>query len=91
MGATTTLERCSTCYRRHRSWRARAQCRWPRAEWIVGNNRFASVSYCPRGTTVMLYADRVGAEKAKRVIDRLGCGGQCFGWPGHKVIDLGAV
>jgi hypothetical protein len=30
------------------------------------------------------------ARQARAFIDRLGCGGQCFGPPGHKIVDLDA-
>jgi hypothetical protein len=80
---------CHGCGRAHRTWRALAKCRWRKAEWVSGNGRFASVSYCPRGITVQLYADRVEAEQAKAFIDRLACGGRCIGPSGHKIADLG--
>jgi hypothetical protein len=74
---------CQRCRRRHKSWRTVALCRWPRSEWVVGNPSFAgpcfaSVSHCPRGITVILYPTKAEAEAAKRLIDRLACGGRCM-------------
>jgi hypothetical protein len=63
-----------------------AECRWPRAVWVEGEGRFASVSACPPGVTVMLFGARADAERAKRQIDATACGGQCWKW--HRVVDL---
>jgi hypothetical protein len=80
---TTTTSCCRRCGKRHRSWRTVALCRWRGAEWIVGDPPFAgpcfaSVSHCPRGVTVILYPTKAEAEAAKRLIDRLACGGRCM-------------
>lgn len=62
-----------------------AHKRWPRAEWIAGDDRYASVAYC-RVTTVQTYQWITQAENAKRIIDSSGCGGRCV--RRHKIIDL---
>jgi hypothetical protein len=65
-----------------------ARNRWPAAEWIIGDGRYASVAYCGT-TTVMLFATLAEAERAKTFIDRLACGHACQA--GHEVIDLQAA
>jgi len=60
--------------------------RWRRAIWIVGDGPWASVSRCPRGTTVQLYGEEAEALRAKRVIDGSGCSGACVGR--HEVVEL---
>lgn len=70
----------------------KARRRWPRAGWIVGHGRYASVATCPHGphpepiTTVMLFESFDEAAHAKREIDWGGCGGRCRG--NHRVVDL---
>jgi hypothetical protein len=95
MSATTTTAAvpCSQCGRRHRSWLAVAKCRWPRAEWVCGDPpfdgpAFASVSLCggEGQTTVILYPTEAEARGAKRLIDRLACGGRCCRL--HSVVEL---
>lgn len=57
-----------------------AQCRWPLAAWISGNGPLALLAHC-RQLTVTLWQDeeRTKAEQAKAQIDRLACGGGCYG------------
>ena len=81
----TCPPRCRRCGSAHRTWHKLASCRF-RALWVSGNDRFASVSFCPRGTTVQMYATRPEAEAAKAAIDTGNCGGACIRH--HKVIDL---
>jgi hypothetical protein len=94
MTTTTTAATpvCCRCGRRHKSWRAVALCRWPKAIWIAGNPPFdgpcyASVSSCPgfrrSGPTVILYRTEARAMEGKKLIDGLGCGGGCCRM--HKV------
>ena len=59
-----------------------ARRRWPAAEWIIGEGRYASGDV----TTVMLFATQAEAEHAKTLIDNLGCGGACVGE--HEITDL---
>src|SRR5262249_24945858 len=66
------------CGALHRTWRRVAECHWPRAEWVSGEGRFASMSDCPPGATVMLFRAREDAERAERVIDATGWGGRCW-------------
>ncbi len=80
---------CPLCGRRHRSWYGAATCRWPKAAWVQGDARWASVSFCPRGITAQLYPTRQEAEKAVAFINRLGCGGSCMGPGRHRLVDLG--
>lgn len=63
-----------------------AERRWRGAVWVhgVGGN-FASVSYCPRGITVVVCETREGAEAQKRSIDEGGCGGRCV--KEHEVVQ----
>ncbi len=89
-----SLSPCRACGRRHVSWHTLARCRWRRAVWVAGEGRYASVSLCGhsvgRGrmvyTTVELHPTRESAERAKAIIDRLGCGGRCC--RDHFVTDL---
>jgi hypothetical protein len=62
-----------------------ARRRWPAAEWIIGDGRYASVAR--RGiTTVMLFATPAEAGRAKALIDRTGCGQACR--REHEVTNL---
>jgi hypothetical protein len=72
-------------------WRRLARRRWPRAEWIAGRGRYASVSFCGPAVTVILYPTLKGALEEKAEIDILGCGGRCTGRRAHRVVDLGRV
>lgn len=72
----------------HRSYRTLAKCLWPRSCWVAGTGRYASVAYC-RVTTIELHETLESAEKAKATIDRLACGGLCYG--SHRIVDLEAV
>lgn len=74
------------CARQHRTWHSLARCMWPRAAWVAGDGPFASVSWCPRGLTVVLHETALGAANAVRTIDAAGCGGRCIG--NHEVIRL---
>jgi hypothetical protein len=69
------------------SYVATARRRWPAAEWIIGNGRYASVAYCDV-TTVILFATRAEAERAKALIDRIACGHACL--REHEIVNLGA-
>jgi len=92
----TKSDRCRHCYRRHRSWQARAQCLLRPTFWVTGNPPlsgpcFASISDCGRwagrvARTVILYPTREEAEKAKRRLDNDACGGRCSNR--HRVIEL---
>lgn len=53
-----------------------ARWRWPDAEWIIGNGKWASVTHCDV-ITVMLFETKAEAETAKEFIDKTGCGGGC--------------
>ncbi len=64
----------------------RARKKWPKAEWIIGDGPWASVSYCPGGLTVMLFGTCAEAAKAKSVIDENGCSGTCQ--LDHKIEQL---
>ena len=64
-----------------------ARRRWPAAEWIIGNGRYASVAYCDV-TTVILFETQAEAEHAKAFIDRLACGHACL--REHEIVNLGA-
>jgi hypothetical protein len=90
---TAATPACRRCGRRHRSWRAVAMCRWPNAIWIAGSAPddgpcFASVSLCggDAQTTVILYPSDEEAQAAKRLIDRLACGGRCCRL--HSVVEV---
>ena len=62
-----------------------ARRRWPAAEWIIGEGRYASVASCDV-TTVMLFRTQAEAGHAKTLIDNLGCGGACI--RKHEITDL---
>ena len=72
-------------------WRRLARRRWPRAGWIAGRGRYASVSFCGPAVTAMLYPTIEGALDEKAEIDSLGCGARCAGRRAHRVVDLGRV
>jgi len=91
MSVTETVPappQCPRCWRRHRTWRTLAGCVLSPVAWTTGDGPWASVSFCPRGTTAILYPDRAGAERAKAQVDRTRCGGACIGQ--HRVKYLGA-
>ncbi len=77
-----------------RAWRPRNStvCRarklWPKAEWIEGNGRYATVASCGV-LTVMLHRTRAKARQALAWIDELCCGGQCRGI--HAMYDIFSV
>jgi hypothetical protein len=73
------------CGRRHQSYRTLAKCKWPRAEWIRGDGRYALLAHC-RVLTVALHQTHESAEKSKQVIDTSACGGHCHN--NHEIIDL---
>jgi hypothetical protein len=66
----------------------KARKRWPKAEWIEGNGRYASLAHC-QCLTVCLFETQAEAERAKRAIDSSGCGGRCY--KHHEIVDLGDV
>ena len=72
-------------------WRRLARRRWPRAEWIAGRGRYASVSFCGPAVTVILYPTLEGALNEKAEIDILGCGGRCIGRMDTAWSTLGRV
>jgi hypothetical protein len=65
-----------------------ARRRWPAAEWIIGDGRYASVAHCD-STTVILFTTPAEAEHAKTLIDHTGCGHACHGE--HEITDLDAA
>src|SRR5260370_33721145 len=56
-----------------------ARMTWPKALWIEGSGRYASVSFCAPGPTVVLCRSYAAAKALKRQIDDTGCGGQGAG------------
>lgn len=79
-----------TCGRVHRLHRALARCRWPRAEWVMGDGPHAVLSHCGRGLTVALYATEAEAEKARASLDSSRCGHACNGTGWHELVSLPA-
>lgn len=73
------------CTRNHRTWRALAQCIWPRTEWINGNGKYATVAYC-HVLTIMLHQTLDDAAAALHAINDTGCGGRCNNR--HEIIEL---
>lgn len=71
---------------RQKSFVALARARWPRAEWIIGNGEYASVSECDERPTIMLLGSLAEAEIAKRQIDDTGCCGRCTN--AHAIVCL---
>jgi hypothetical protein len=43
---TRPTRRCDVCDRQHRRWHTQAKCCWPRAIWVAGDGRWATVAYC---------------------------------------------
>jgi hypothetical protein len=54
--------------------------------WVAGDGPWASVSYCPRGTTAILFPSRDEAQRAKEQVDKTRCGGACI--MQHRVVFL---
>lgn len=82
---SSQIPACPRCRRRHLTWHRLAMCRF-RAAWATNGGPWASVSFCPRGTTVQSYATEAEARAAKAAIDKGSCGGACVRH--HRVIDL---
>ncbi len=83
--ALPVIYRRHNCERKHRTLSTLAKCIWPRAAWILGDGKFATVAYC-RVTTVALHADLNSAQSAMSLIDSTGCGGMCS--RRHKMVQL---
>jgi len=83
------------CSRKHRTAKALAACRWPKACWISeekgargAQRAWACVSPCVV-TSVSLWPSREDAESCKWMIDKYACGHRCT--PSrHYVIELDA-
>lgn len=73
------------CERRHRTYRAAANCIWPRAEWINGEGPFALLAWCSV-LTVTLHKTLESAEDDLRLIDGHGCGHACRNE--HEIVEL---
>ena len=72
-----------------------ARRRWPEAEWIAGQGRFAVVSRCPTvvyddALTVELNDTLKDAIESRWHIDKKGCGSGCLGAIGHEIVKLAA-
>ena len=76
--------RLHRCERRHRSYRAFAQCVWPRY-YVDGEGPYALVNDC-RPREVALYESKSDARKQKKLDDEVGCCGGCGRQ--HRVIHL---
>jgi hypothetical protein len=90
------LYRRHYCSASHQSFLTLAKCIWRRAVWITGEGPFALLARCPSGPTerrqaltVTLWPTLRDAEVQKAFIDRMGCGGRC--WGDHQIIKLAAV
>ncbi|MGI8518633.1 MAG: hypothetical protein ACR2ME_09915 [Acidimicrobiia bacterium] len=68
-----------------RPYLAEARALLPRADWIRGAGRWASVAHCPP-LTVILHTTAAEALTAKRRLDRTGCGGLCTN--DHEFADV---
>jgi hypothetical protein len=80
--------RCRHRPGRHLTHKAVAKCKWPKAEWVIGDGPYATVSYCSV-TTVMLHEDGLKAWGALDMIDSTGCGHACRG--DHRLVLIGGV
>jgi hypothetical protein len=82
------LARFRTCTVAHRSYRAAALCKYPKAVWITGDGPYALLAWC-RALTVTLHATYWDALRASMPIDPrtgTGCGGKCHG--AHEIVRL---
>jgi hypothetical protein len=70
-----------------RPYKRAAKARWPRAGWIHGEGRWATVAPCRDYLTVELHATRAAAEVSMLRL-RQGCGGFCTP-DAHSLVDLG--
>lgn len=86
--STATRPAPHTCGRVHRTHRTLASCRWPRAEWVMGEGPHALLSHCGRGLTVALYVTEADAETALAFLDRARCGHACNGSAWHELVNL---
>ncbi|KHL18533.1 hypothetical protein CLV56_4012 [Mumia flava] len=64
------------CSRKHRTTKTFMQCAYPRAEWVVGEGKYAVLAWCSV-LTVTLWSNREAAFAALAEIDNLACGGRC--------------
>lgn len=86
--STATRPAPHACGRVHRTHRTLASCRWPRAEWVMGEGPHALLSHCGRGLTVALYVTQADAESALAFLDRGRCGHACNGSAWHELVNL---
>lgn len=78
-----------TATKSRKSYIGAARDIWPKAEWIIGNGPYASVSECHDRPTVMLFETMAEAATSKQFIDRSACGGRCI--RAHRVVSLRGV
>lgn len=73
------------CSRHHRTYRAFANCVWPKTAWISGEGQYAVLAPCG-ALTISLYHRLDQAEEDQALIDLTGCGGLCHG--DHEIVQL---
>lgn len=73
---------CKYCGKRHRTYKAVAKCKFPKAEWIEGEGRYGCLAFCDV-LTIKLWPTKAEAEQAKASIDSGKCGGKCV--KNHKL------
>jgi len=70
------------------TYRSKALKRWPKAEWIHGEGKYALLAPC-RVLTVSLWPTMKEAKESKKSIDETGCGGECHA-SHHEIVDMDA-
>ena len=71
------------------TYHAQARERWPEAEWVDGNGRWATLARC-EVLTVALHKRREDAERALDFLAMCGCGNRCLGKSRHELVDMDA-
>lgn len=64
----------------------RAFRRWPNLQWVAGDGRWACLTTCGDGPTVMLFKSVDGALGARAFLDGRACCDRCVG--AHRVVRL---
>jgi hypothetical protein len=71
------------------SHRSIARLTYPKAAWLVGDGRYATLAHCGGDLRVMLHETEETARTALKFIDDLGCGGGCH--KHHELVDLSSA
>jgi len=78
---------CTAPRRSPINYRPAARRRWPEAQWVDGEGRWALLARC-YSLGISLHPTLIAAEEWKRLIDAVGCAPLCLGPSRHRIVDL---